>query len=329
MRVLVLFVFIFILSEEANQHIFPRRVSSMNKCSLEKSLILGEKRCIKPKLKRALKELSLLHLFTPSGLHLSSVLIFSFFHKIFKIFIVFASIFYSFGLSHLLALQRVSVFYGINLILKNTKLSFLTTFSLCLVFNQYNSNPMSFLFSFIFWFIILTHNKGKIDLIKKLFLTQALIALILNQSFNVLSLVINPALTFLLTLCFPVLLILFITNLFTDFRNTLYEYLSNFILEIHISYFSLHMSFVIFLFLLLTLYPQRKYILILLVLFSNPLGKDIILFSKANELIYPLARKEELIKVKGKNIIFVDRKCRVRNFRIKCKVYPDHMVRVE
>ena len=124
MRILVLILFSLILSKEANKHFSPSPVSSIENCSLERSLILGEKRCIKPKLKKKLKELSLLHLFTPSGLHLSSILVFGLIHPNLRIFIILLSIFYSFLFTQLFALQRVSLFYGINVFIKNTKLSF-------------------------------------------------------------------------------------------------------------------------------------------------------------------------------------------------------------
>lgn len=316
---------LYVINLELNPYSFKYKPTSIKNVSLEKALMTGEKRYLKPKSKKALKHLSLLHLFTPSGLHFSSILSLLFFSHKLRLIFIFLALIISFKLGPLYALQRVIWFYAINSILKNTKLSFSMTFLFSLVFNQYELNPLSFLFSFIFWFIIMFFKASSVKKIFLLFITQMSIALIMSSKFNLLSLVINPILTVLITMIFPFLFITFHINIFEQFRLFFYDNLESFINVCDIQILRITPSIFLVIVCLLILHKKKRLFVISFLFFSFNKGHNESLYKTNRSQIYPLAPKSEILKNQKNMIKFIDRRCLKRKFNYVCKKKPSSM----
>ena len=306
MKVLVIILItLYVINLELKPYSFKYKPISFKTESLEKALMTGEKKYLNRKTKRALKHLSLLHLFTPSGLHFSSILGLLFFSNKLKIIFIFLALIFSFKLGPLYALQRVIWFYALNSILKSTKLSFSMTFLLSLVFNQYELSPLSFLFSFIFWFIIMFYKASSVNKIFLLFIAQMSIALIMGSSFNLLSLVINPSLTVLITLVFPFLLISFYLDIFNQLRSSIYNNLEHIINYCDFDIFRITPSIFIILICLLILHKKRRLIVMSFLILSFNKNNNETLYRKNSEKIYPLAPHVEVLNQKIRIINFI------------------------
>ncbi|MEX1098770.1 MAG: ComEC/Rec2 family competence protein, partial [Bacteriovoracaceae bacterium] len=108
------------------------------------ALITGNKSGVPRKTIDTMKTFGLMHLLTPSGLHLGSfLLLFKCFPK-FKFLITLLMFLGSFSIPGFLALKRMLVFYLVNFRLKNIQLSFIATFILSLLIGNYAESPMSF-----------------------------------------------------------------------------------------------------------------------------------------------------------------------------------------
>lgn len=318
----MILITLYIINLELNPYSYKYRPSSVKKISLEKALMTGEKRYLKPKTKKTLKHLSLLHLFTPSGLHFSSILGLLFFSNKLRVTFIFLALIISFKLGTLYALQRVIWFYALNSILKNTKLSFSMTFLFSLVFNQYELSPLSFLFSFIFWFIIMFFKASSVKKIFLLFITQMSIALIMSSKFNLLSLIINPTLTVLITMIFPFLFISFHLDIFKVFRLYIYDNLESFIYVSDIQFLRITPSIFLVIICLLILHKKKRLFLMSFLFFTFNKSFNESLYKKDRSKIYPLAPKSEILKSQKSMINFIDRRCLKRKFRYVCKKKP-------
>jgi len=321
-ELIIVFTTLYVISIELNTpRVFQYKQKPKN-YSLETALMTGNKSLIKPKTKKSLKELALLHLFTPSGLHFSSVLaLMCLSKKLRALFIILSFVLMSF-LGPLYALKRVILFYFINLFIKNTKWSFILTFLLSLIFSGYTENPLSYLFSFIFWYSILSHRFGKIRLILYLFFIQCSIAMIMNNEINFLSLFINPILTMGVTILFPILLIVWITDLFSPLRDEFYSLLESFIHNANIEFFQFIPSLGFISLLLLMIYKKRKLLIVSLLCFNFSHMSYIDIYQNSPPKIYPLRPDAELIKENRKGLYYVDRICKKRKVLWRCKKKP-------
>ena len=99
---------------------------------------------------KTMKDFGLMHLLTPSGLHLSSFLLLFHWLPRFRLLIIFSLLISSFFIEGYMALHRMLIFYSLNHFLKNIKLSFLGTFFFSLLTGNYYDSPLSFCFTFIF-----------------------------------------------------------------------------------------------------------------------------------------------------------------------------------
>ncbi|MBL7663918.1 MAG: hypothetical protein JNM93_02205 [Bacteriovoracaceae bacterium] len=150
--------------------------------------------------KPQLEKLSLLHLSTPSGLHLS----------------VLVKMFQMAGLKHLFllslftllwvpgfeALKRMIWFRNINYISHDTGFSFLLTFIIDMGLGNFYQNSLSFIFSFLFLGIIIFSRK---QLFIYLFLGNILVNFFLQQNTNLLTLFVNFPISLIVSLAFPIL----------------------------------------------------------------------------------------------------------------------------
>jgi hypothetical protein len=185
------------------------------------AFIFGDKRILGKEVKEHYKLMNLLHLFTPSGLHLSSLLLFlaplfSFIRqksprlgKLLEISLL-SPIFF---LEKFYSLKRVALFRALSLFLRNRAFFdnnfniFLLVFFIDLFWN-FQSSPLSFSFSFLFWGVILS--SGRILTIKlpiALFLTQMIVSMFFETPLSYLGCLLSFFLTSLFIFVFPVMLL--------------------------------------------------------------------------------------------------------------------------
>lgn len=183
---------------------------------LMKAYILGQTNDISPATKSRFRLLGLLHLFTPSGVHLSAFLIlFSPLKKLlqkkkYKIVIALILIATLF-LPTFYALKRMSLFRLINLIsIKRIEFNLILSFLVDFILGNYFKSPYSFSLSFLF-LSILIFLKDETWLRQTLALigAQVLISIVFGQNFSMIGFLFGILLTAIFTLLFPFILIAF------------------------------------------------------------------------------------------------------------------------
>lgn len=197
------------------------RPPSKNKeCPFHKPILcayfLGNKSLVQKEVIRIHRQLNLLHLMTPSGLHLNSLLIlvaFFFRRKRTKGWFWFLSLSLlglmtypydgidSFKRMILFALLRSFPFL-------NIRKSFFLTFLFAGIFGQLNQNPLSFCLSFIFLGVLL-FSPSRVTTFLFLFLAQALMGGWMGNSFHPISAIAG----LLLSMVSPLLFLTFLPEL--------------------------------------------------------------------------------------------------------------------
>jgi hypothetical protein len=184
------------------------------------SMIFGLKRGLSKSIKSKFKRLNLLHLFTPSGLHFSSLLLFllplinlsRYCHlKLPKLLIIMLCLL-PFALVKFYSLKRIALLKILTLLfgkyLSIYKL-FLITFILDFIFGSFQQSPLSFSYSFIFLGILLSFSKINFKLLLGLFTGQLILAMFLKEEINLLGPFLGFIITSLFSFSFPILLLLF------------------------------------------------------------------------------------------------------------------------
>ena len=229
---------------------------------------IGYKRLIDKNLKVAFQNLGIMHLLTPSGIHLASILIVlnkllpkSLLKLILVVFYIFININGGFH-----SIRRILCFCLLKDTIKSSKLNFYITFAIDLIIGGYSSSALSFSLSFLFWGVIIFSNKNKVELLINLFFSQALISFFFNAKISMFSIIINPIITSIFSSSFFLLSFQYWLKLsmFENFAKLYLVSFSNATLFIsEILQFSLTQSGVlIFLFVIM---PKRTHILALLV----------------------------------------------------------------
>jgi competence protein ComEC len=276
----------------------------------------GNKKSVPKPLIEVYKQFGLLHLMTPSGIHLSSIFLFFFiFIKgKFRLLIYLPLLLISFFTLGFYSLKRIIYFHLFKIFIKNNQLSFILTFILDIMIGGYTLSPMSFTFSFLCWGVII-FSKTKISIFLNLFACQMLISLFLDQSINFMGLILNPIFTGLFSSVFPLLSINFwLLNL-----NWLYDIINLFIKIfneslVFCSYTFEFMSFtasisVIVLFMFYNLkHPQKKVVALLIFLHLGPMKVE----SSSEASMSFLAThesKHKLLKVTKSKYHYFNRVC--------------------
>jgi predicted membrane metal-binding protein len=181
-----------------------------------KALITGEKRHLSKSFKRKIKTLNLIHLFTPSGLHFSSILLFLlpislYSKKGFKIVSVFLC-FTPFFFTGLYSMKRIALLRLVFMIKSKFKYlrdldSFqvlLLVFSVDFIFGTYSHSPMSFACSLLFLGAIFSSEKySTLEITSKFILAQVLMAIIFKTFWNPVGSLLGLLITSLFSLIFP------------------------------------------------------------------------------------------------------------------------------
>lgn len=300
--------------------------------ALYRSVVTGNKEGVPKKTIQIMKDFGLMHLMTPSGLHLGSFLLALKVVprigglRITRIILIIALLSLSPLTSGFYALKRMLVFYFINHWLGNTKLSFVLTLLVSLISGNFSDSPISFAFSAIFWGTIVFHSGSKYELAWRMFFMQALVALFLEQKINLLGLIINPLASALFAALFPLLLTLYPLEL----TRPIGESISLFLLKAlgTLDAFSfLTLAPALALFIILIKETRFKKTLAAGVLFvSLSLQPKIELKRLRHSKHYPIPNSLELINQKGLRSDFIDRRCKWKlNGEVSCRfTLPKH-----
>lgn len=295
----------------------PLKLSKENKIGgLYQAAITGNKKFITPKTKSNLKNLGLLHLFTPSGLHLSSL----FFLRLLPagvLVLILGLIFYfisDFNSYH--SMERVILFKVIHYFgWFNLKECFLLTFIVCIAFDHL-SNPLSYLFSLLFWGTILIYRNNPLKCSFYLSMHNVLISSLLAQPISLLIFVLNPLITLVVSSLFP---FLFLNSLFPEKYEISMSWFFKIIEQIAInsgSTLKLNISFSIALLLFLLVKTRSRYFIAMTLFIPSSLN-GIFKPPEFGNQVVNISRKEEMLKNSKSKIEFIDRTC---SLKFKCRL---------
>lgn len=293
------------------------------KHALYEAVITGDKSGVSKKTINTMKEFGLMHILTPSGLHLGSFLILFKLYPRLRVLITFILFALSFFIPGFLALKRMLLFYLINYKIRNIQFSFLLTGLSSVLIGNFSESPMSFAFTFIFWGLIVFHSGTKKELALNLFFAQAIVALLFSQKINLAAIIINPLVTALFSLIFPFLLIFFPLKEFIGPGIYIMELLEKlFGLFDYLDFLSVFPEFAIGISLFFKI-PKKLFLGVSLVISPSTISTSNITKRKKTNGIYPIASKAELLKIRKNNMDFIDRKCRlISNGDYYCKKKP-------
>jgi competence protein ComEC len=197
---------------------------SFDKTGALKAYCVGDKRSLKRKIKKYHKKLYLQHLFTPSGIHLTSI--FLILNPLLRLLkrvsprIQFFSILGLYLLPYLFhgfySMKRISLIRIGKLFFPNASwfAIFLISFLIDFFFGTFNKSPLSFCFSFLFLGLIFANHQysGK-KLVFSLLTGQVLVSFFWNQPMNLAGALAGQFLTFIFSFFFPIFLIGHLLNL--------------------------------------------------------------------------------------------------------------------
>jgi len=180
------------------------------------ALMTGERRYLSRKFKKKIKTLGLVHLFTPSGLHFSSILLFllplSLYskksYKLISIGLCFMPFFFPgfFSMKRIALLRLFFIFKNKSKILKDLDsfYLFLIVFVLDFIFGTYSQSPLSFALSFLFIGAIFSSEQySSFQITSKFIFSQVLICLFFNAPWNPVGSIIGLIITFFFSFIFP------------------------------------------------------------------------------------------------------------------------------
>lgn len=174
------------------------------------SITTGDKRRFKKlPLYESFKNAHLLHLLTPSGLHLSALLapFFYFMKRPWQIFMILSLVgSLLFSQSGFLAAKRVFILKSLLKCQIPIKVAFIITFMLALIFHS----GLSFLMSYLFLGILVFNpHKEFLPTLYLFMIAELMICYFFKNSFYPLSLIINPLVTSITVGLFPLLVLSF------------------------------------------------------------------------------------------------------------------------
>lgn len=283
--------------------------------SLYISSITGNKKGLSRKLKKTFQNYGLLHLMTPSGIHLSSIIVLIKFHRLFAIFFMILILCFLQKYDTYNSMERILIFRLISSIFPkviNPHYIFISTLIIAVFIGHYHNSPLSLCFSLLFWGTIILFKENKIKLIFFLNFTLLFTSSLMDHQIAPSSILINPLFTFIYSLFFPVLFInlLLPSDLNLDipvnfFLNSLIDTLTTFqrfdpfpLVKIK--------SLTLIIGLILLHFRKFKLYLFILLLNVSDLQKCKINYSPTTIINIPEYQSGDV-------------KCKVKMFRIKCK----------
>lgn len=200
----------------------------------------GNKRAISKGYKDIHKRLTVYHLFTPSGLHMTSFLAFLFpflfflKRKSYKSYILTNITLCAIPLSFdkYYSLKRISIFRLIQVFLKVFKINlevfhiFIITFIIDYIFGGYQKSPLSYSYSFLFLGVILSSkNFKKLQIIAALFGGQIILSYFQSTEVFYIAPLLGNIITITFTLMFPVIFISYWIIPYITFHVPIIEFL--------------------------------------------------------------------------------------------------------
>lgn len=287
---------------------------------LAKAAITGDKSCVPKSVLKTIKTFGLMHLLTPSGLHLSSALSALYFFPRLRLFACLSLFLGTFFLPGLYSLQRMALFRLVNHKIRNTHVSFCVTLVGSVLVGNYAASPISFSLSMLFWGTILFHKRGKFRLILDLYMAQCLVAIAFGQSISPLAIFAGPLVSGLFTLFFPFGLI---SGIFPEISGACLWPVA-YILKIlgHFEFLKVS-GFLALAFGVAIAWPSKKWALIMmLVCLGDPVTRA---DRRYQSSVAPLPSEFEYIGSKKNKATFLDRACEFSsNAAVSCKKRPSN-----
>lgn len=188
------------------------------------SFLTGDKTGISPHTRKSLKKTNLSYLLSPSGIHLSGLLLLiTYLLKKVKIkwirksiHLTVLSTFFLFpqfdSIRRLSLLRLLFQLKFISKIKVSTELIFILTFSIAFALGHYEKSPVGFIYSFIFLGTFFSlKNYSKFTIILGVFSTQLILGLFLGEKVSLISIPVGMLGSFLFTLIFPFLILFLAT----------------------------------------------------------------------------------------------------------------------
>lgn len=291
----------------------------------------GNKNKVKKSIKDIFKRYGLMHLMTPSGIHLSSVLILFKFSSLLSLILCLTLFIYLFPSQTYNSLERVLLFriiYGFN-ISKNIEYTFLTTLMISILIGHLSMNPLSYIFSLAFWGTVVIYRNSKGKLILHLNFMLYFMSSLFGGDTSILSLIINPLYTSIVSGIFPILLFNNILpaswNLDFIISPTLNILLTSISMIVKVDTLPLlnftPISLLVFFF--LTKLNKFKLATLIVCLSCTSIQNN---YSQPHHIeIINLGHPTELLYQKGSYHYFIDQKCKVKEFKILCKKRPSRL----
>jgi competence protein ComEC len=190
--------------------------------SLDNAINVGYKRKLPRKWKKSFKNLGLLHLFTPSGLHLYPFyfLITFLFNRFISISVLSAIFLLILNTGDFFALRRIALMkasaLSLSFIIKKNPFlyAFFLAFFIDFCWGSFKDSPLGFTFSFTFLSLLII-KEPKYPFYYKIILGQILIAYFLNQNLNIAYCIIGIGLSSIFSLVFPIIFLNFWCDVFT------------------------------------------------------------------------------------------------------------------
>lgn len=304
--------------------------------SLYRAITSGNKKTVDRKIINIFKKYGFIHLLTPSGIHLSSIVFLFKFSKLFELLILFFSFLYVSKFQSYFSLERVIIFRIIQSLASispirnfNIETYFVLTVIISFLWGHYTESSMSLIYSILFWGTIITFRNNKFKLLIYLNISLFFISSLGSIPTSPLSIVINPFITGLISGVFPVL---FLNQLLPSFLSL--DYFLNFFFQAftwlitfinNIDPFPKILIGTTSILLLVTCLHFRKLkvgVLILCLSMTTPMKKEKL---KSSKLIVNLGDKSEILYRKNNWIHFIDQKCKFNGSEIFCKKKPSHL----
>jgi len=243
MKFLALVIFIFSIypmqqtySRKYNQTKFPFPVLKKNfsneNWNLYRSIVTGNKKNVNKGTINQLKRYGLIHLLTPSGIHLSSLLILI---KFLPFLVILVTILFLFLIQYFdgyMSMERVLIFKLITSTLAKFEIGkinlegvFLLTMAISFLFGHFQQSSLSLIYSFSFWGTIILFRKSPLKIILYMNLMLYFISSFTGMEHGLLSLVINPIFTSIMSIFFPILVL----NIFLPDISFVTGFIDNFL----------------------------------------------------------------------------------------------------
>ncbi len=265
-------------------------------CRLQNAFNTGNKKGLNKRVKESYKKLHLLHLFTPSGIHIFPLFIIvkKLFSRSFLNFVLLSLGFFLWRFDQFHSLERIITMKVIFSLIQSLNLNFsvfsifLFSMFLSLVNSNYSSSPLSFAYSYLFIGSIVSA-RNRLETFVFIFFSNILIAYFNFEAVSLIAPIIGSLLTILFSFLFPFIFLNFWINTYlfsADFSypTFLFHKIVNVSSEI-ISFFqAINIDFMIILILCFFLSSKRSITILWLSLYS--INLNIFLVNNLSKTFY-------------------------------------------